>query len=76
MHEETKTEPVRVKVQMGFTRNLGNFESMRVDVGIEDSARANETATAAFNRVYAFVENALVEKFSATEEELQAAKSA
>lgn len=66
---------MRVDVRMGFTRNLGNFESMRIDVGIADSARDGETAQSAFNRVYGFVEQQLINKFAATEEELQAAKN-
>jgi hypothetical protein len=60
---------------MGFTRNMGNFESMRIDVAVEDSARAGESATALFDRVYAFTEKKLLEKFAETEAALEAAKS-
>jgi hypothetical protein len=60
---------------MGFTRNMGNFESMRIDVSVEDSARAGENANDAFNRVYAFTEKKLIEKFGETEAALESAKA-
>lgn len=54
---------------------MGNFESMRIDVAVEDSARAGENATAVFDRVYGFVEEKLVAKFAGTEEALGNAKA-
>lgn len=63
-------EPVRVRVNMGFTRNVGNYESMRIEVGLEGSANEGEKAGEAFDRVYKFVEAKLVEKFALTEETL------
>lgn len=65
--------PVRVTVQMGFTRNMGNFESMRVEVGLEAPANEGEKASEAFDRVYKFVETKLVEKFEETEQALSSA---
>jgi hypothetical protein len=44
-------------------------------VAVEDSARAGESATALFDRVYAFTEKKLLEKFAETEAALEAAKS-
>lgn len=38
----------RVKVSLGRTINLGNFESFRVDVGLEADVRPNETRDARF----------------------------
>jgi hypothetical protein len=35
----TKTEATRVRVALGYTVNMGNFESLRVDIAVEDSAR-------------------------------------
>lgn len=52
----------RVKVSMGVTINTGNFESMRVDIGIEDDARENEHVTDAYERVMRFVEGTLEKK--------------
>ena len=34
----------RVKVDLSFTRNLGNYESIKIGVGIEDWVRDGETA--------------------------------
>jgi methyl coenzyme M reductase subunit D len=52
----------KVTVSLGYTLNLGNFQSLRIDIGIEDSLRNGEHAEEAFNRVYGFVENKLIEK--------------
>lgn len=60
----------RVKVDLSFTRNLGNYESIRIGVGIEDDVRNNETVNDATERVYKFVENKLIEKTREVEDEL------
>ena len=60
----------RVKVDLSFTRNLGNYESIRIGVGIEDDVRQNETVNDATERVYKFVETKLIEKTREVEEEL------
>jgi hypothetical protein len=52
----------KVSVALGYTLNLGNFQSLRIDLGIEDSERDGENISEAFNRVYAFVEEKLTEK--------------
>ena len=52
----------KVSVTLGYTLNLGNFQSLRVDLGIEDSEREGENINDAFNRVYSFVEEKLTEK--------------
>ena len=52
----------KVSVSLGYTLNLGNFQSLRIDLGIEDSERDGENINEAFNRVYAFVEDKLTEK--------------
>jgi hypothetical protein len=52
----------KVSVALGYTLNLGNFQSLRIDLGIEDSERDGENISDAFNRVYAFVEEKLTEK--------------
>ena len=59
-----------VKVELSFTRNLGNYESIKVNIGIEDFRRDGETIDEATNRVYTFVENKLTEKVNEIEEEL------
>jgi hypothetical protein len=64
----------RVKVDLSFTRNLGNYESIKIGVGIEDDVRQGETVDTATERVYAFVENKLIEKTQEVEEELKRGK--
>jgi len=64
----------RVKVDLSFTRNLGNYESIKIGVGIEDDVRQGETVDTATERVYAFVEKKLVEKTQEVEEELKHGK--
>jgi hypothetical protein len=59
-----------VKVGLKFVRNLGNYESLHVDIGVEDSVRQGETVDQATERVYAFVEKKLLEKVQAATEEL------
>jgi len=60
----------RVKVDLSFTRNLGNYESIRIGVGVEDDVRQGETAASATERVYKFVEDKLIEKTREVEKEL------
>ena len=64
----------RVKVDLSFTRNLGNYESIKIGVGIEDDVRKGETVDSATERVYAFVENKLIQKTEEVEEELKRGK--
>lgn len=70
MYETNKTEATRVTVSLGYTVNMGNYESLRVDVAIEDSARSDETVGTAFERVYAYTEKKLIEKVTAIREEM------
>lgn len=56
-----------VRVGLGFTMNLGDFQSARVDISVEDEQRDTEGVNDAFERVYSFVEKKLIEK----QEELQ-----
>jgi hypothetical protein len=64
----------RVKVDLSFTRNLGNFESIKIGVGIEDDVRQNETVDVATERVYKFVEEKLIAKTREVEQELTRGK--
>jgi hypothetical protein len=63
-----------VKVDLQFTRNLGNYESIKIGIGVEDFKRDHETVDEAVNRVYAFVESKLIEKSNEVEEELKVNK--
>jgi hypothetical protein len=64
----------RVKVDLSFTRNLGNYESIKIGVGVEDDVRQGESVDTATERVYAFVESKLIEKTAEVEEELKNGK--
>lgn len=60
----------KVNVSLGYTLNLGNFQSLRIDLGVEDSKRDGENINDAFNRVYAFVEEKLTEKVKEASSEM------
>lgn len=60
----------KVNVRLGFTMNLGDFQSARVDIGVEDDVREGEGVNDAFNRIYAFVEDKLVDKQESLAKEL------
>jgi hypothetical protein len=64
----------QVRVDLSFTRNLGNFESIKIGIGIDDFVRDGETVDAATERVYKFVENKLISKTREIEEELDGNK--
>jgi hypothetical protein len=49
----------RIKCNVGFTKNLGDFESLRIDIGLEDSVRDGETLEEATARVYTYVSEEL-----------------
>lgn len=55
-------EETKVNVTLGYTLNLGNFQSLRLDLGVTDSRREGENINDAFERVYKFVEDKLTEK--------------
>ena len=65
-------EPTKVNVTLGYTLNLGNFQSLRVDLGVVDYTREGETTNEAMDRVYAFVENKVIEKVNEAKAEIVA----
>ena len=64
----------KVKIDLSFTRNLGNYESIKIGIGVEDTVRQGETVASATDRVYQFVEEKLIEKTREVEEELKGGK--
>jgi hypothetical protein len=66
-----ENESTKVNVTLGYTLNLGNFQSLRLDLGIVDSRRDGETVNEAFERVYSFVEQKLTEKINESKSELE-----
>ena len=63
-----ENENTKVSVTLGYTHNLGNFQSIRFDLGIVDYRRDEENIDQAFERVYKFVENKLIEKSNEAKE--------
>ncbi len=67
---EMENEQTRVKVSLGYTLNLGNFQSLRIDIGIDEDRRESESVSEAFDRVYSFVEQKLIEKINEAKTEV------
>lgn len=64
-------EDTKVSVTLGYTINLGNFQSLRLDLGVVDSKRDGENTDQAFERVYKFVEDKLSAKIAEAKVELE-----
>jgi hypothetical protein len=64
-------DETKVTVGLGYTLNLGNFQSLRIDISVGDNKREGETTSEAFERVYAFVEAKLAEKVKESVEEAE-----
>ena len=64
----------KVKVDLSFTRKLGNYESIKIGIGVVDWVRDGENVDTATDRVYKFVEDKLVQKTREIEEELKSGK--
>jgi len=63
-------EDTKVSVTLGYTLNLGNFQSLRLDLGVVESKRDGENTDQAFERVYKFVEEKLTAKIAEAKVEL------
>jgi len=66
---EMENDSTKVSVTLGYTLNLGNFQSLRLDLGIVESRKNGETIDQAFERVYKFVEDKLTEKIKEAQSE-------
>ena len=64
-----ENENTKVSITLGYTLNLGNFQSLRLDLGVIDSKREGENTEQAFERVYKFVEDKLTEKIKEAQSE-------
>jgi hypothetical protein len=65
------SETTNVSVTLGYTLNLGNFQSLRIDLGITDFVRSGENTDQALDRVYEFVENKVIQKVEEAKKELE-----
>ena len=66
---EMENDSTKVSVTLGYTLNLGNFQSLRLDLGVIDSKRDGENTEQAFDRVYKFVEDKLTAKIQEAQSE-------
>lgn len=66
-----ENENTKVTVGLGYTLNLGNFQSLRIDISVSDNKRENENTNDAFERVYAFVEKKLTDKVAEAQSETE-----
>lgn len=71
MIEPNAPQPPRVRVSVGYTRNMGDFESLRYDVSVEASPIKGENTEQAFERIADFVESKLMTKLTEVEDELK-----
>lgn len=65
-------EETKVTVGLGYTLNLGNFQSLRIDLQVQDNKRDGENINEAFDRVYSFVESKLADKVKEASAEVEA----
>jgi len=65
-----ENDQTKINVTLGYTYNLGNFQSLRLDLGIVDNKKEGESMNDAFERVYAFVEGKLTQKLKEAKAEI------
>lgn len=65
-------EETKITVGLGYTLNLGNFQSLRIDLSVTDNKRNGENTNDAFERVYSFVEEKLASKVKEASAEVEA----
>lgn len=63
-------DKANVSATLGYTLNLGNFQSLRVDLGFTDYVRDDETPEQAMVRVYNFVESEVGNRLADAKKEL------
>jgi hypothetical protein len=51
----------RIRFGINYTHNLGNYETVRVEVNVDDYVRDGETADGAYERIKSFVQDKLEE---------------
>jgi hypothetical protein len=65
-----ENDQTKINVTLGYTYNLGNFQSLRLDLGVVDNKKEGESMNDAFERVYAFVEGKLTQKLKEAKAEI------
>lgn len=59
-----------VTVALGYTLNTGNFQNIRIDLGVTDEILPSETLDEAINRVYPMIAEQLVDKVTQAKKDL------
>ena len=67
---ENSNDQTKISATLGYTLNLGNFQSLRVDLGVVDHVREGESTKDAMDRVYTFVEAEVIQKVQDSREAL------
>lgn len=67
---ENSNDQTKISATLGYTLNLGNFQSLRVDLGVVDHVREGESTKDAMDRVYTFVETEVIQKVQDAREAL------
>ena len=62
-----------VSAEIGYTKNLGNFQSVKVSVGLQDYVRNGETFDEAYVRIFKNIEDKLAEELTRVVGELEGA---
>ncbi len=65
-HKEDSSLGQAIGMSKGCTKNMDNYESLRVDCWLSDSVREGETVKEAFNRIEAIIDEVLEESVLAT----------
>lgn len=60
-----------VSYRARFTRNMGDFESLQLEIGVEDEPRGDEKFAEAYNRVKDFVESRLLAEVEELESQIR-----
>jgi hypothetical protein len=68
------TNQTSIRIDLQYTRNLGNYENIKIGIAVEDFKRDGESTDEATDRVYKFVESKLIEKVNEVEGELKGKK--
>lgn len=59
-----------VSYRARFTRNMGDYESLQLEIGVEDEPRGEELFSEAYNRVKDFVESRLLDEVESLESQI------
>lgn len=61
----------KVSFSLGYTVNAGNFESLRIDVGLEIEGKPGETPEQTYQRVSDWVSKKLEDQVTQAKEDLK-----